>query len=210
MVDGRGCRIALSPNGVDCAHNRPGLAQPQPASLVYNGSLTYSANYDAMRWFLGEVYPRIRAQVPEVTLAITGSTQGVGLAGLALDDSVALTGYVDDVRLPVAEAAVAVAPIRQGGGTRLKILEAMALGTPVVATAKGAEGLDVVDGEHLLLADDPERFAAAVLRLLADQALAARLAANARQSVQQRYEWEAIGRRFVALVEDVVQQREAA
>jgi glycosyltransferase involved in cell wall biosynthesis len=103
-----------------------------------------------------------------------------------------------------------VAPIRQGGGTRLKILEAMALGTPVVATAKGAEGLDVVDGEHLLLADDPERFAAAVLRLLADQALAARLAANARQSVQQRYEWEAIGRRFVALVEDVVQQREAA
>ncbi len=210
MVDGRGCRIALIPNGVDCAHNRPGLAQPQPASLVYNGSLTYSANYDAMRWFLGEVYPRIRAQVPEVTLAITGSTQGVDLAGLALDDSVALTGYVDDVRLPVAEAAVAVAPIRQGGGTRLKILEAMALGTPVVATAKGAEGLDVVDGEHLLLADDPERFAAAVLRLLADQALAARLAANARQSVQQRYEWEAIGRRFVALVEDVVQQREAA
>ncbi|MGQ9768776.1 MAG: glycosyltransferase family 4 protein, partial [Anaerolineae bacterium] len=182
-------------------------AQPQPNSLVFNGSLTYSANYDAMQWFLAQVWPRIRAQVPAATLTITGSTAGVNLTGLALDDHVRLTGYVEDVRLPVAEAAVAIAPIRQGGGTRLKILEAMALGTPVVATAKGAEGLDVVDGEHLLLADDPERFAASVLRLLADDALAARLAADARRLVEGRYDWEQIGRRFVNLVEDVVRQR---
>ncbi len=94
MVDGTVCRVALIANGVDCAHNRPGLAQPRPASLVYNGSLTYSANYDAVRWFLAEVYPRIRAQVPDVTLTITGSTEGVDLAGLALDDSVHLTGFV--------------------------------------------------------------------------------------------------------------------
>ncbi|MGQ9841834.1 MAG: glycosyltransferase, partial [Anaerolineae bacterium] len=190
MVDDNHCRVALIPNGVDCAHNRPGLAQPQPNSLVFNGSLTYSANYDAMQWFLAQVWPRIRAQVPAATLTITGSTAGVNLTGLALDDHVRLTGYVEDVRLPVAEAAVAIAPIRQGGGTRLKILEAMALGTPVVATAKGAEGLDVVDGEHLLLADDPERFAASVLRLLADDALAARLAADARRLVEGRYDWE--------------------
>lgn len=207
MVDENRCRVALIPNGVDCAHNRPGLAQPQPGTLVFNGSLTYSANYDAMQWFLAQVWPRIRAQLPEATLVITGSTTGVNLAGLALDDHVRLLGYVEDVRIPVAEAAVAIAPIRQGGGTRLKILEAMALGTPVVATRKGAEGLDVTDGVDIVLADEPAAFAAAVLRLLRDPAERTRLAANARQLVEQRYDWDAIGQRFVALVEDVVAQR---
>lgn len=203
-------RVEVVPNGVDCAHNHPGLAQPRPNALVYNGSLTYSANYDAMQWFLAEVWPQVRAERPDATLTITGSTAGVDLAGLALDQSVTLAGHVPDVRIPVAEASLAIAPIRQGGGTRLKILEAMALGTPVAATSKGAEGLDVVDGEHLLLADDPQRFAAAVLRLLADDALAARLAANARHLVEQRYDWDTLGRRFVALVEDVVRQRSGA
>lgn len=202
--------VEVVPNGVDCAHNHPGLAQPRPNALVYNGSLTYSANYDAMQWFLAEVWPQVRAERPDAALTITGSTAGVDLARLALDQSVTLAGHVPDVRIPVAEASLAIAPIRQGGGTRLKILEAMALGTPVAATSKGAEGLDVVDGEHLLLADDPQRFAAAVLRLLADDALAARLAANARHLVEQRYDWDAIGRRFVALVEDVVRQRSGA
>ena len=199
--------VEVVPNGVDCAHNQPGLVKARPNRLVYNGSLTYSANYDAMQWFLAEVYPCIRAQIPDVSLTITGSTQGVDPAGLALDDSVCLTGYVEDVRIPVAEATVAIAPIRQGGGTRLKILEAMALGTPVVATAKGAEGLDVVDGEHLLLADDPERFTSQTIRLLRDVDLRHRLAANARRLAEQRYDWQQIGQKFVALVEETVQIR---
>ena len=206
----RGPRVEVVPNGVDCAHNRPGLAQPRPNSLVFNGSLTYSANYDAVQWFLAEVWPRIRAQVPEATLAITGATAGVDLAGLALDDSVTLLGYVEDVRLPVAGAAVAVAPIRQGGGTRLKILEAMALGTPVVATSKGAEGLDVADGEHLLLADDPERFASQTIRLVSDADLHGRLAANARHLVETRYDWQQIGQKFVALVNETMTQVKAS
>lgn len=200
-------RVAVVPNGVDCIHNQPGLMKARPNRLVYNGSLTYNANYDAMQWFLAQVYPRIRAQVPDVSLAITGSTAGVDMAGLALDDSVRLTGYVEDVRIPVAEATVAIAPIRQGGGTRLKILEAMALGTPVVATAKGAEGLDVVNGEHLLLADDPERFACQTIQLLSDVDLRHRLAANARRLAEQRYDWPQIGQKFVALVEETVQVR---
>lgn len=203
-------RVEVVPNGVDCAHNRPGLAQPRPGRLVFNGSLTYSANYNAMRWFLAEVYPHIKAQVPEVTLTITGSIQGVDLAGLALDESVTLTGFVADVRIPVAQAAVAVAPIREGGGTRLKILEAMALGTPVVATSKGAEGLeDVTDGEHLLLADDPVLFAEHTVALLRSPDLRARLAAAARRLVEQRYDWTPIGRRFVELVEETTHTRRA-
>jgi glycosyltransferase involved in cell wall biosynthesis len=193
--------VEVIPNGVDCQHNQPGLAQPQPNTLVYNGALTYSANYDAMRWFLAEVYPRIKVQIPGVSLTITGATHGVDLAGLALDDTVRLTGFVADVRLPVAQATVCVTPIRQGGGTRLKILEAMALGTPVVATTKAAEGLEVTDGEHLLLADDPAAFAHRVLELLATPDLRQRLTANARRLVEQQYDWAAIGCRFVTLVE---------
>lgn len=200
-------RVEVVPNGVDCRHNRFDWAQSRPTTLVFNGALTYTANYDAMRWFLADVYPRIKMTFPEASLAITGSTKDVDLAGLALDASVRLTGYVDDVRLPVAEAAVCVAPIRQGGGTRLKILEAMALGTPVVATSKGAEGLDVVDGEHLLFADTPVTFADAVSRVIRDRDLAERLRRNARTFVEQKYDWDTIGQKFVALVEDVTNGR---
>lgn len=194
-------RVEVIPNGVDCAHHRPGLAEVQPHTLIYNGALTYSVNCDAMRYFLAEIYPRIRQQLPGVSLSITGSTRGVDLSGLPLDESIHLTGYVEDIRLPVAASAVCVVPLRQGGGTRLKILEAMALGTPVVATSKGAEGLAVVNGEHLLLADDPTAFAAATLRLLREPALRARLAANARRLVEERYDWSHIGASFVELVD---------
>lgn len=199
--------VAVVPNGVDCARNRPSLGQPRANTLVYNGSLTYSANYDAMRWFLAEVYPLIKAQVPRVSLTITGSTQGVNLAGLALDDTVRLTGFLEDVRLPVAEAACCIAPIRQGGGTRLKILEAMALGTPVIATSKAAEGLNVREGEHLLLADDAPSFAERTFEVLQNHGLGRELAARARRLVEARYDWAQIGQRFVGLVEDVATQR---
>jgi glycosyltransferase involved in cell wall biosynthesis len=199
--------VEVVPNGVDCQHNRPGLVEPQPRTLVYNGSLTYSANYDAMRFFLTEIHPRIKAEVPDASLTITGSTTGANLTGLALDDSVRLTGYVDDVRYPVAGASVCVTPIRQGGGTRLKILEAMALGTPVVATSKGAEGLDVVDGEHLLLADDPETFARRTVELMQNPILRHQLTINARRLVEDNYDWRQIGSQFVTLVEDVVERR---
>ncbi|MER2511539.1 MAG: glycosyltransferase family 4 protein [Nitrosomonas ureae] len=197
-------RVELTPNGVDCTHNQPNVATRRPNALVFNGSLTYNANYDAMQWFLQHVWPAVRRQVPAATLTITGSTAGVDLSGLALDDHVRLSGLVEDVRLPVAEASAAIAPIRQGGGTRLKILEAMALGTPVVATFKGAEGLEVVNGEHLLLADDPPTFTRAVLTLLTDDSLAARLRHNARRLVEERYDWDVIGRRFTALLSNAI------
>lgn len=205
QLPGQCAPVAVIPNGVDCAHHRPGLAEVQPHTLIYNGALTYSANYDAMRYFLAEIYPRIRQTLPQVSLSITGSTKGVDLGGLRLDESIHLTGYVEDIRLPVAGSAVCVVPLRQGGGTRLKILEAMALGTPVIATSKGAEGLDGVDGEHLLIADDPAAFAEAVLRLLRDASLRARLARNARALVEAKYDWAHIGAQFAALVEGLPQ-----
>ncbi len=200
-------RVEVVHNGVDCAHHHRDPMEPRLNALVYNGSLTYDANYDAMRWFLAEAYPILKAQIPGISLTITGSVRGVDLTGLALDDSVTLTGFVDDVRLPVAQAMICVAPIRRGGGTRLKILEAMALGTPVVATSKGAEGLEVIDGTHLLIADTPRAFAEKTIQLLQSPETRATLAANARALVETRYDWAGIGQRFAQLVEETVGRR---
>ncbi len=193
--------IEVIPNGVDCQHNRPGLSPAVPNRLIYTGALTYQANYNAVQYFLAEVYPIVRQSVPEVSLIITGSKVGVDLSRLELDDSVHLSGYVDDVRPLISSSSICVVPIQEGGGTRLKILEAMALGTPVISTSKGAEGLAVTHNEHLLIADDSTAFAEGILRLLKDPDLRERLAAHARRLVEQHYDWDHIGRRFVALIE---------
>jgi glycosyltransferase involved in cell wall biosynthesis len=195
--------VEVVPNGVDCRHNYPGLAQPVTNTLIYNGALSYSANYDAMQYYLAEIHPLIQQQESAVSLTITGPTSGVDLSGLRLDESTRLSGYVDDIRPLVAEAWICVVPIRRGGGTRLKILEAMALGTPVVTTSKGAEGLNVTSNRNILIADEPQEFATQVIRLLRDSALRERLSTNGRRLVEQRYDWSKIGQRFVDLVEDV-------
>ena len=203
-------RIEVVPNGVDCEHNRRGIAEARIGALVFNGSLTYSANYDAMQYFLTEIYPLIQQEEPGVSLTITGSLDGVDLGGLDLDGSVRLSGHVTDVRPLVAGASVCVVPVRQGGGTRLKILEAMALGTPVVATPKGAEGLQVKPGRDVLLGRDAEEFAAQVVRLLRDPILRENLSGHARRTVERRYDWMVLGRRFVDLVEGVARERTPA
>ncbi len=198
--------LAVVPNGVDLSHYS-GSFSPRPNTLVFQGALTYGANFDAMAFFLRRVFPLIRARRPEARLYITGRTDGVPLERLPLDEGVVLTGYLDDIRPCVAQSWVCVVPLRLGGGTRLKILEAMALGTPVVSTGKGAEGLEVTPGENILIADEPIEFADAVLRLLGDRALRARLAANGRQLVQKRYDWRIIGERFNAFLESVAGKR---
>ncbi|MCA1553515.1 MAG: glycosyltransferase, partial [Chloroflexi bacterium] len=140
-------------------------------------------------------------------LKITGSTQGVALNGLALDDQVELTGYLPNVHEAVASALACVVPLRIGGGTRLKILEAMALGTPVVSTPKGAEGLAVTHEEHLLIADEPQTFAREAVRLLREPALRNHLKTNARRLVERHYNWNTIGAAFNDLVHSVVDSR---
>jgi polysaccharide biosynthesis protein PslH len=208
MVKNTACRVEVVSNGVDCQFHRIDSNPVRPSTLIYSGALTYSANYDAMRFFLSQVYPRLRQECPTISLTITGSTEGVDLRGLLLDESVHFSGYVQDIRQRVSSSAVCIVPIRQGSGTRLKILEAMALGVPVVSTRKGAEGLDVVDGEHVLLADDPGEFAAKVISVLQDAALRERLSSQARRLVEQRYDWRTIGQQFVDLVETAVKDKQ--
>jgi glycosyltransferase involved in cell wall biosynthesis len=205
-------RMAVIPNGVELQPPTP-AAEPASAhqhgngsaGIIFNGALTYHANFDAMQYFLAEIYPRVRQAVPGASLTITGSTQGVALDALKTDGSVHFSGYVDDVRRLVADADVCVTPLRRGGGTRLKILEAMAVGTPVVSTAKGCEGLDAQPGVHLLVGDDPQAFADYVIHLLNDAKARALISGQARRLVEDRYDWRAIGARFIELAEKTAQ-----
>ncbi len=199
-------RVVVAPNGVDLDRYKGDFGAPEPGTLVFPGALTYSANFDAMAFFLHQIFPLVKARQPEVILRITGKTNGVPLYGLPLNESVILTGYLDDVRPTVAQSWACVVPLRVGGGTRLKILEAMALGTPVVSTSKGAEGLEVTPGEDILIADEPATFADAVLLLLDDPALRAKLATNGQRLVREQYGWEQIGKKLDQLLHQVVRK----
>ncbi|MEZ4618573.1 MAG: glycosyltransferase [Caldilineaceae bacterium] len=169
-----------------------------PNTLIFTGSFGYQANYDAMCWFLEAVYPQVLTAIPDVQLTITGEHH-LPLPTMA---NVTLTGFVDNIRPLVARSRLSLAPL-QVAGTRLKILEAMALGTPVVATAKGAEGLNVVSGQELFVADTAEDFAAAIIQLCRKSRLRHLLAANARQVVVDQYDWSTTMPRFLRLVETV-------
>jgi glycosyltransferase involved in cell wall biosynthesis len=197
-------QLVVTPNGVDTQYNHLDIDSPVPDTLIFNGAMTYQANYDAMSYFLDEIYPRIIRQVPGVRLRVTGSTMNVDLGALPLDEHVELTGYLPDIRSAVAQSWVCVVPLRLGGGTRLKILEAMSLGTPVVSTAKGAEGLDVENSTHLLIAETPGEFAEQVLRLMNSAELRENLRRNAARLVAEKYEWSQIGADFCTAVEQLV------
>jgi glycosyltransferase involved in cell wall biosynthesis len=198
--------IIVVPNGVDLDAYPVGAVPPEPDTLIYSGSLTYSANFDAVDYFLREIYPRLLAKRPGAKFLVTGKLDGVPVERLPRYPGVTFTGYLDDVRPTLARTWASVVPLRLGGGTRLKILEAMALGTPVVATSKGAEGLAVMPGRDLLIADQPAEFAAQTLRLLGDANLRQQLSRSARQLVETQYHWSAISRQFNVFVEQLAEQ----
>ncbi|HEY3111115.1 MAG TPA: glycosyltransferase family 4 protein [Chloroflexota bacterium] len=193
-------RVSVIPNALDLSRYQGSFGQPEPNSLVFPGALTYDANRDAAEYFLGSVLPLVATAEPAVALRITGSTAGVDLSTLPRHPAARYTGYVPDIRPVVAQSWASVVPLRLGGGTRLKILESMALGTPVVATSKGAEGLEATDGQNILIADDPAAFADKLVALLRSPELRERLAAGGRRLVEARYDWRAVGRDLRALV----------
>lgn len=197
--------IVIIPNCIEGTHYADVTAEPQWGQLIFPGALSYNANYDAVSFFLHKIYALIREREPDVTLTITGRTDGVPWPPFPLPGPVRLTGWVEDVRPWIASSWTTIVPLRQGSGTRLKILESLALGTPVVSTHKGAEGLAVADGQHLLLADSPEAFANAVLRLLHEPVLRQRLVEQGRTLVREHYDWQVVMPNFLELVERVAQ-----
>ncbi|MFZ5918129.1 MAG: glycosyltransferase family 4 protein [Chloroflexota bacterium] len=193
-----GLEIAVVPNGVDVAHYvgyRPepaALPELGQASLVFVGKMDFRPNVDAMLWFADEILPLVRRQVPEARLYVVGMQPHPRVLRLAGRPGVAITGAVADVRAYVSQAAAVVAPLRMGGGTRLKVLEAMALGKAMVCTTVGAEGLGATPGRELLLADSPEAFAVATVELLRGPQRRATLGQAAREFVAARFDWARI------------------
>jgi sugar transferase (PEP-CTERM/EpsH1 system associated) len=184
--------IEIVATGVETQFFAPAPSAAGGRHLVFTGSMDWLPNEDAMLYFCREILPLVRAREPEVTLSIVGRAPTPAVQKLAADHGVVVTGRVDDVRPFMREAAVYIVPLRIGGGTRLKIFEAMAMGKAVVSTRVGAEGLPVTDGEHVRLADDPWTFADAVVRLLQDAGARRSLEAAARQLVVARYDWSAV------------------
>ncbi|HEU4325675.1 MAG TPA: glycosyltransferase [Roseiflexaceae bacterium] len=200
--------IAVVPNGVDASlfsrsALRAGLCFAGPA-VVFSGTLDFRPNVDAAVWFAGAVWPQIRAARPDARLVLVGKRPAPALRRLADDQTVVVVGEVPDARPYLGGAAAYIVPMRIGGGVRLKLLEALALEAPVVSTRMGAEGIaGLRDGEHCLLADQPGAFAGAVLRLIDDPALGARLGAAGRTLVAAHYDWSVIVPRLDALYQEL-------
>ena len=164
--------------------------------LVFIGTTHVDANRDGVRWFMDEIYPLVRAAVPEVEVDIVGGMPPAEIRAYDALPGVRVTGQVKDVRDYMATARALIVPLRSGGGTRLKVLEGLSFGVPTISTSIGAEGLDLVPGEHLLIGDDPRSFADAVLRILSDAELRDRLCAAGRAFVEQHYDWRVVQARL--------------
>lgn len=194
-----GLRGAVVPNGVDVDYFAADEAGGSETALIYTGGMNMFANKDAVLSFLADTWPAVVAAVPDVRFYAVGQDPPRELMALAQADSrIIATGYVDDIRPLVRRAAVYVVPLRVGGGTRLKVLDAMSSGKAIVSTSVGCEGLDVVPGEHLIVADAAADFAAATVEMLRDPGRRRRLGAAARTLVQTRYAWPVVGDELVA------------
>ena len=188
--------IEIIPNGVDVSHYQPDFASEAPAHLIYIGSMDWYPNEDAVGFFSDEVLPQVQENVPEVRFSIVGGNPSARVQKLAEREGIVVTGRVPEIKPYFAEATVFVVPLRIGSGTRLKILEALAMGKAIVSTAVGAEGLDLKDGEEIFIADEPAAFADAVTRLLTDVPLRRRIGENGRARVKQDYDWRSIGEKL--------------
>lgn len=193
----------IIPNGVDTNYFTPTNTSPEPKTLVFTGTLQYIPNYDAMHYFIDDILPIIKKSIPDIKLNIVGKNPPKNLIKKS-SDNIKITGYVDDVRPYVQNATLFIVPLRMGSGTRLKILEAFAMKKPVISTTIGAEGLNLINGEHALIADKPEEFAEQVIRLLKDISLQKKLVTNSYELVKTIYDWDIIGKRLNTVYENII------
>ncbi len=175
------------PNGVDVDYFTPSAVEPVPDTLVFTGLLSYRPNWEAVHHLIEEIFPLVRLERPSCTLTVVG--RGHEPLGHLARPGVTFTGFVPDVRPYLERASVAVVPLRMGGGTRLKVVEAFAMGKAVVSTTLGSEGIDARHSEHLLIGDDPRSFADQVVRLLSEPALGRRLGQAASSLARESYSW---------------------
>jgi len=203
-------RVVSVPNGVDIAYFTPGATPPIANTFVFVGTMDWYPNVDAMRFFVGEVWPALKARIQDATMGVVGGNPPAWLRdAAAADPALRVYGFVDDVRPYLEGARIYVCPIRDGGGTKLKMLDAMAMARPIVAHPLAAEGLDVVDGEHVVFATTPADFIDAIPRLLEDKAHLAALGRAGRALVVGRYSFAMLGRELARHFETVAAARAA-
>lgn len=186
-------RVRLVPNGVDTRAIEPLATTPQSRKLLYLGSMGYGPNVDAVTHFLGAIAPRLRADGPSLDVVGSSPPASVYRAAAQAQMRVTVSGFVPDVSPYYRDSRAMVVPIRHGGGTRLKILESLGWGLPVVTTSLGCAGLGLTDGREALIADTPQEFAAAVDRLLIDDQLWIKLSRAGRAYVERHFDWKTIG-----------------
>lgn len=195
-------RISAVATGVDLNYFARPARQANPNGLVFVGAMDWLPNIDGARWFTQKVLPLIRQKRPATALVLAGRSPAAELLAYpAADPLITVTGTVPDVRPYLWNAAVSIVPLRIGGGTRLKIYEAMAAGVPVVSTAVGAEGLAITDEQDIAIADSPELFAQRCLEMLDNPARASSFSEAALHLVRSRFSWEQIGRDFEGILE---------
>jgi glycosyltransferase involved in cell wall biosynthesis len=207
LYEAPGVRTTVVPNAADVDFYQPRSADPPPdgRTVVYFGLLSTVPNIDAVIHFVQDVWPRIAEARPDARFKIIGGRPPPSLLALA-GPQVELTGFVPDLRPHLAAAAAVVVPLRLGGGTRLKIVEAMAMAKAIVSTKLGAEGIDAVPGRDILIEDQPAAFADAVLRLLAEPGLAARIGQSARQLAVDRYSWSGAARTLEGFYHQILEK----
>jgi sugar transferase (PEP-CTERM/EpsH1 system associated) len=198
-------KITVIPTGVDLDFFQPAAGEEQPNTLVFTGSMDYMPNEDGICYFVEQILPRVRLHLPNVALLVVGRRPSARLLRLAaMTSGVEVTGAVEDIRPYVQRGSVYVVPLRVGSGTRLKIFEAMAMGKAVISTSVGAEGLPVHSEQDILIADTPEAFANAVVKLLADRNLRSELGRAARDLVAQKHSWASVAQHFELTLEALV------
>jgi polysaccharide biosynthesis protein PslH len=198
-------KLTVIPTGVDVEYFQPMAVEEMANALVFTGSMDWLPNEDAVLYFVDAILPLIKEQCPDVSLEVVGRSPSRKLQALAeRERSIRLTGWVEDIRPFVARSSICIVPLRIGGGTRLKIFEAMAMRKAVVSTSVGAEGLPVRTGENLLLADTPNDFSDCVVSLLRDVNERKRLGASARALVQEHYSWPRVAESLASALQNAV------
>lgn len=199
-------RIYAIPTGVDTDYFSPNGYHEHPTRIVFSGSMDWHPNEDAVVHFVDAILPRIRAEIPDISLTVVGRNPGARLRTLAAQPGIVVTGTVEDVRPSIAEGAVYIVPLRAGSGTRLKIFEALAMGKAVVSTMVGAEGLAIEPGRHFVAANDPAAFAHEVVQLLRNPERRQALGRAGRSLVEAHFSWPIVAREFERRCEEVVGQ----
>jgi glycosyltransferase involved in cell wall biosynthesis len=197
-------RLTVVPNGVDVDYFEWVFERASRPALVFTGTMDFRPNIDAVSWFCEDILPHVRKDIPEISFYIVGRSPSHAVLQLGKLPGVVVTGLVEDVRPFFRKASVFVVPMRFGGGTRLKVLEAMASGLPVVSTTLGVEGIESEPGQHLIVADEPASFAKWVVQLLGDRTMRRRIAENARDVVEREYDWRTITPNLEALYSQIV------